>query len=114
MKACVTRQCLATVGEWSVPDLEAALATYSEDISTRVDVLIGEALLTIFGGDPQGLSVDLRYEGHRLNARVDIAELSALLNAPDIDAWLRRMDAHDEAWNIQNDIDYQHARDLCR
>jgi hypothetical protein len=111
MKVCVTRE-EAVVGEWSVPDLEAALAAHDAAAPIRIDVFVGEKLLTIFRGDPDGLSVDLRYEGHRLNARIAIVNVAELMASPDIEAWLRTMDAHDEGWNIEEDRDFRHAREV--
>jgi hypothetical protein len=101
------------VEEWAVRDLEATLAA-RDGGAIRVDVLIGEKLLTIFRGDPYGLSVELRYEGHRLNARISVANVSELIASPDIEAWLRTMDAHDEGWNIETDPDFRHIHEVLR
>lgn len=108
MKVYVTTN-ESVVAEWSVPDLEAALAAHDAEAPIRVDVFVGEKLLTIFRGDRGGLSVDLRYQGHRLNARIALVDVADLMAAPDIEAWLRTMDAHDEGWHIEADRDFRHA-----
>jgi hypothetical protein len=111
MKVCLTRES-PEVREWSLADLAATLTAPGTDEPLRADVMIGEKLLTVFRGDPGGLSLDLRYEGHRLNARIAFVDTSELLNALDVEAWLRAKDAHDEPWNLHTDLDFQRARSL--